>query len=391
MIKLDKDIQDISRMIIKARRDLHQIPELGFKEYKTHEYIISFLKELEINSIEKAAGTGVLAYFKGSEGKRTIAFRADIDALPITEKTDVEYSSLHSGMMHACGHDGHTSILLGLAIYLSQNREKIKDNILLIFQPAEEGPGGAEIIVKEGIFKKYNVDSIYGLHLYPEVNEGMVGVKNGPIMAQTGEFDIHIKGKSGHGAMPHNSKDSIVIASELVNSIQNIISRNIDPVEPAVITIGKIEGGERRNVIAGEVIMEGTMRAFNESVYKMMKRKMKIISKSLAMAQDCEIDIIFRDMYPFVNNDKKLVDNFIAAIGKENIEIVKPQMTAEDFSYYQRVVPGLFFFLGVRNEEKGYVYSLHNSKFNFNEEVLAAGVQIYINTLVYNNSLENGI
>lgn len=388
MIKLDKDIRGISQTIIEIRRDLHQIPELGFKEYKTNKYIIDFLKELEIDTIEKTAGTGVLAYFKGNEGKKTIAFRADIDALPISERTDVEYSSLHKGMMHACGHDGHTAILLGLAMYLSKNRSKIKDNMLLIFQPAEEGPGGAEVIVKEGVFERYNIDSIYGLHLYPDVEEGKIGLKTGPIMAQTGEFDIHIKGKSGHGAMPHNSKDSIVIASELVNSIQNIISRNIDPVEPAVITIGRIEGGERRNVIAGEVIMEGTMRAFNELVYKKMKRKMKIISKSLAMAQDCEIDIVFRDMYPFVDNDKKLVDNFITAIGEEHIEIVKPQMTAEDFSYYQRAVPGLFFFLGVGNKEKGYVYSLHNSKFNFNEEVLASGVQIYVNTLIYNKSLE---
>lgn len=388
MIKLDRDIQDISKVIIKARRDLHQIPELGFKEYKTNAYIINFLKNLEIDEIAKTAGTGVLAYFKGSQGSKTIAFRADIDGLPINERTEAEYASLHSGMMHACGHDGHTAILLGLAMYLSQNRRRIKDNILLIFQPAEEGPGGAEIIVKEGVFKEYNVDSIYGLHLYPDVEEGKIGLKPGPIMAQTGEFDICIKGKSGHGAMPHNSKDSIVIASELVHSIQHIISRNIDPVEPAVITIGRIEGGERRNVIAGEVIMEGTMRAFNESVYKSMKRKMKIISKSLAMAQDCEIDIVFRDMYPFVDNDKKLVDNLVAAIGKEHIEIVKPQMTAEDFSYYQRSVPGLFFFLGVGNKEKGYVYSLHNSKFNFNEEVLASGVQIYVSTLIYNESLE---
>ncbi|WP_432663921.1 amidohydrolase [Wukongibacter baidiensis] len=388
MIKLDKDIRDISQSIIKARRDLHQIPELGFKEYKTNEYITNFLKKLEIDNIEKTAGTGVMVYFKGSEGNKTIAFRADIDALPISERTDVEYSSQHNGMMHACGHDGHTAILLGFAMYLSQNRAKIKDNILLIFQPAEEGPGGAEIIVKEGVFKRYNVDSIYGLHLYPDVMEGKVGLKSGPIMAQTGEFDIHIKGKSGHGAMPHNSKDSIVIASELINSIHHIISRNVDPVEPAVITIGRIEGGERRNVIAGEVVMEGTMRAFNESIYKKMKRKMKIVSKSLAMAHDCEIDVVFRDMYPFVDNDKKLVDNFIAAIGEEHIEIVKPQMTAEDFSYYQRAVPGLFFFLGVRNEEKGYVYSLHNSKFNFNEDVLAAGVQIYVSTLIHNNSLE---
>jgi len=388
MIKLREAIQSLTEEIIQIRRDLHQIPELGFKEYKTSEYIMEFLEGIEVEIIEKTANTGVLAYFKGTEGNKTIAFRADIDALPVAEKTDVPYHSLHEGMMHACGHDGHTAILLGLAKYLSINRSKIKDNILLIFQPAEEGPGGAEIIIKEEVLKRYNVDSIYGLHLYPEVKEGKIGLKTGPLMAQTGEFDIYVKGKSGHGAMPHCGNDSIVIASELVNSIQHIISRNLDPIEPAVITIGRIESGERRNVIAGEVTMEGTMRAFNESIYKKMKRKMKIIAKSLAMAHDCEIDIVFRDMYPFVNNDKGLVDNFIKAVGKEHIEIVKPQMTAEDFSYYQREVPGLFFFLGVRNEEKNFVYPLHNSKFNFNEIVLAAGVELYVRILIHNNALE---
>lgn len=387
MIKVNRLIQELSEEIVKVRRDLHQIPELGFEEYKTNSYIMSFLENLNVDIVEKTAGTGVVAYFKGNEGKKTVAFRADIDALPVVEKNDISYCSKHEGKMHACGHDGHTTILLGLAKYLSLNKSKIKDNILLIFQPAEEGPGGAEIIIKEEVLKNYNVSSIYGLHLYPDIPQGKIGIKPGPIMAQTGEFDIVIKGKSGHGAMPHNAKDSIVIASELVGLIQQIVSRNIDPIEPAVITIGRIEGGERRNVIAGEVTMEGTMRAFNDSIYKKMKRKMTIMSKSLAMAHDCEIDIIFRDMYPFVNNDKKLVDEFIEAIGRDNIEIVKPQMTAEDFSYYQRDVAGLFFFLGVRNEEKDFIYSLHNSKFNFDEDVLLKGIQVFINILEHSEAL----
>lgn len=387
MVNIDKAVERMKDEIIQIRRELHQIPELGFEEFKTNMYINKFLKKLNIDAYEKTAETGILAYFKGQEGDKTVAFRADIDALPILEKTDAPYSSFHKGKMHACGHDGHTAILLGLAKYLSFNKSKIRDNILLIFQPAEEGPGGAEIIIKDKVLKRYNVNSIYGLHLYPDIEEGKVGVKSGPIMAQTGEFDIFIKGKSGHGAMPHNAKDSIVIASELVGSLQQIVSRNLDPIEPAVITIGRIEGGERRNVIAGEVVMEGTMRAFNESVYKKIKRKMTIIAKSLAMAHDCEIDIVYRDMYPYVNNDNKLTDNFIEAIGRENVEIVKPQMTAEDFSYYQREVPGLFFFLGVRNEEKDFIYSLHNSKFNFSEEVLLTGIQTYIKILIHNRTI----
>lgn len=388
MIEFNEVRQDLVDRVIQIRRDLHQIPESGFKEYKTCEYIMGFLKGLGIGKLEVTARTGVLAYFKGYEGKRTIAFRADIDALPITEKTDVAYTSKHDGYMHACGHDGHSAILLGLANYLSLNKRKIKDNILLIFQPAEEGPGGAEIIINEGVLKNYKVDCIYGLHLYPDVSEGKIGIKAGPLMAQTGEFDIYVKGKSGHGAMPHSGKDSIVIAAELVNSIQNIISRSLNPIEPAVITIGKIEGGERRNIIAGEVVMEGTMRAFSDSIYKKMKRKMTIIAKSLAMAHDCEIDVVYRDMYPFVDNDKRLVEEFIEAVGRERIEIVKPQMTAEDFSYYQKEIPGIFFFLGVKNEDLGFVYPLHNAKFNFNESVLAMGVEAYIKTLFHKDVLE---
>ena len=388
MIEFNEVKKDLLKEIVQIRRDLHQIPESGFKEYKTSEYILGFLKGLNVDKIEKTARTGALAYFKGCEGNRTIALRADIDALPITEKNDVEYISKHQGYMHACGHDGHTAILLGLARYLSQHKMKIKDNILLIFQPAEEGPGGAEIIIKEDTLKKYNVDCIYGLHLYPDVEEGKIGIKTGPLMAQTGEFDIYVKGKSGHGAMPHSGKDSIVIAAELINSIQNIISRSLDPVEPAVITIGKIEGGERRNVLAGEVVMEGTLRAFSDSIYNKMKRKMTIIAKSLSMAHDCEIDIVYRDMYPFVDNDKRLVEEFIEAVGREHIEIVKPQMTAEDFSYYQREVPGLFFFLGTKNEAMGFTYPLHNARFNFNESVLAMGVEVYIKALLHKNALE---
>ncbi|MCT4565891.1 MAG: N-acetyldiaminopimelate deacetylase [Maledivibacter sp.] len=388
MIKINNVIQEMGNEIIRIRRELHRIPELGFEEYKTSSYILSFLDKLNADVIEKVAGTGAIAYYKGSEGRKTLAFRADMDGLPVIEKTDAQYSSLHEGKMHACGHDGHSAILLGLAKYLSMNKSTIKDNILLIFQPAEEGPGGAEVIIKEEVLKKYNVDSIYGLHLYPDIPQGKIGIKAGPLMAQTGEFDIVVKGKSGHGAMPHNANDSVVIASELVGLIQQIVSRNLDPVEPAVITIGRIEGGERRNVIAGEVTMEGTMRAFNDSIYKKMKRKITIISKSLAMAHDCEIDIVFRDMYPFVDNDNKLVDEFIKAIGVDDIEIVKPQMTAEDFSYYQREVPGLFFFLGVRNEEKDFVYSLHNSKFNFDENVLLTGVQAYVSILSHSDALE---
>lgn len=388
MIHISSEIENLTDEIINIRRYLHQIPELGFEEYKTSEYIAKYLEKLDVKVFKNVAQTGVLGYIEGSDSKRTIAFRADIDALPVKENTGVFYCSKHDGKMHACGHDGHMAILLGLAKYLSINREKIRDNVLLIFQPAEEGPGGAEIIVNEGILKRFNVDCIYGLHLYPEVKEGKVALRSGPLMAQTGEFDIYVKGKSGHGAIPQNSIDSILISAGLVNSFQSIISRNISPIDSAVLTIGRIEGGERRNVIANKVSMEGTLRAFKESVYKKIKERMVSIVKGLEVSYDCEIDLIFRDMYPPVNNNENLVNSFINIIGEENIEAIEPQMISEDFSYYQKEVPGLFFFLGVRNEKEGYIYSLHNSQFNFNEKVLITGVQIYVDLLKCNKSID---
>ncbi len=385
MTDKSNDVISLMDEVIDIRRTLHQIPEIGFEEFKTRDFILKFLKNINIKTYG-TAGTGVLGYIEGSEGRSTIAFRADIDGLPILEKNNTSFDSKHQGMMHACGHDGHMTILLGLAKYLSQNIGRLRSNILLIFQPAEEGPGGAEVIVNEGILEKFNVDSIYGLHLYPEIDEGKVALRSGPLMAQTGEFDITITGKSGHGAIPQNSIDSIVAASNLINGLQSIVSRSIDPISPAVLTVGKIYGGERRNVIAGEVILEGTVRAFEESVYNTIKTRMKSLSEALEKGFDCTVNIVFRDMYPPVNNHKELTESFINAI--EDVEIISPQMIAEDFSYYQKKVPGVFFLLGVRNEEKGFVYSLHNSKFNFDEKVLIKGIEIYVRLLEHNGSVD---
>ncbi|RKD27313.1 hippurate hydrolase [Caminicella sporogenes DSM 14501] len=381
MIQVCKEIENLSDEIINIRRYLHQIPELGFEEYETSKYIAKYLEDIGIQVYKNVAKTGVVGYIRGNNPKRTVAFRADIDALPVEENTKVPYCSKYLGKMHACGHDGHTAILLGLAKYLSLNKDKLRDNVLLIFQPAEEGPGGAEVIIREGILKKFKVDCIYGLHLYPEVEEGKVALRSGPLMAQTGEFDIYIYGKSGHGAIPQNAVDSIIISADVINSLQTIISRSINPIKPAVLTIGRIEGGERRNVIAGKVVLEGTIRAFEESVYNKIKDRMIEILKGKEIVHNCKIELIFRDMYPPVNNDENMVNRFIDIIGKENIEIIDPQMISEDYSYYQRELPGLFFFLGVRNEKEGYIYPLHNSQFNFNERVLAMGVQIYVNLL----------
>ncbi|QZY56273.1 M20 metallopeptidase family protein [Crassaminicella profunda] len=388
MIHIEKEIIKIKEEVILTRRELHKIPEIAFEEEKTSGFIVEKLEEYGVKVYKNIAKTGVIGYLKGSVGEKTIAFRADMDALNIEEATKLSYRSKHKGMMHACGHDAHMGVVLGLAKYLSMNKEKLIDNIVFLFQPAEEGPGGARPMIEEGVLEKFHIDKIIGLHVYPEVKEGRVGCKKGPMMAQTGEFDIVIYGESGHGAIPQKAKDSIVIAANLITSYQTIVSRSINPVKGAVLTIGKMWSGERRNIIAANAHLEGTLRAFHEDVYKKMKERMIDLAKGIEKMYDCRIDIIFRDMYPAINNDADLVDTLIKAVGRENIDLVEPQMIAEDFSYFQKEIPGLFFFLGVRNEKEEAIYPLHNCCFNFHEDVLLMGIQVYVNILRTMNGFE---
>lgn len=360
--------------IVENREFLHRIPELGFKEFKTSKYIFKKLKEYGYQ-VEKVAGTGVVGFRKGTDSSdSTIAFRADMDALALREQTGLAFSSVMENRMHACGHDGHMAILLGLARYVSELPE-IGKNILLIFQPAEEGPGGAEVIVRNNLLKKYSVEAIFGLHIHPSVAEGMIAVNHGPIMAECGEINIRVKGRGGHGAMPEKGIDSIYVACQLINSYQSIISRNIEAVEGGVISVGKIVGGEARNIMAEEVCFEGTIRAYREDVYETIKRRISEINRGFELAHGVEIEEYIEDMYPAVVNDFALYNRMLEAFEEEEIEVLKPMMIAEDFSYYQKEVPGLFYILGSRNEEKGYAYPLHHCKFNFDENVLYRGVE----------------
>lgn len=381
MINIEQKIKELKEEVISIRRELHQIPESGFEEEKTSDFIIKKLSEYGIEVHKNIAKTGVVGYLKGRAGEKTIAFRADMDALSISEETGADYQSKHCGMMHACGHDAHMSVLLGLAKFLSLHKENLVDHIVFLFQPAEEGPGGAEPMIEEGVLSRFNVDKIIGLHVYPEVEEGKIACRKGAMMSRSGEFDVHIHGQSGHGAIPHKANDAIIIAANLISAYQTIISRNVSPIEGAVLTIGKMWGGEKRNIIAPNVTLEGTIRTFSEDVYIKIKNRMMEVKKGLELAYNCSIEVVFRDMYPAVVNDKDLVDLLSNAIGEGNMEVIEPQMIAEDFSYFQRKIPGLFFFLGVRNEEKGYTYPLHNCKFNLNEEVLLTGIQVYVNLL----------
>lgn len=381
MINIDKEVALLKNDILEIRRVIHQMPEKGFEEYQTSKYIKNKLSEYGIDEVHDFAKTGVVGLLKGSKGKKTTAFRADMDGLPVCENTNLAYKSKKEGFMHACGHDGHMAAVLGLAKYAAQNRYTIHDNLIFIFQPAEEGPGGAEVMIKEGIIEKYHIDRIIGMHIFPEYPQGKVASRSGALMARNGEINITVKGQKAHGAMPHKGVDAIVIAANLITAFQSIVSRNINAMESAVLTIGKIQGGEAENIIADEVRMNGTMRAFSDDVYNKLVQRILEISKGLEQAYTCNIDIDFNHMYRIVNNDPFLEQSLKKAVGADNYIQADLAMVSEDFSFYQQRVPGLFFFLGSLNEEKGYTYPLHSGKFNFDEEILVSAIQTYLNLL----------
>ena len=358
------------------RKVLHEIAEVGRKEFRTSIYIREQLDRMGVK-YDKWLGTGTAGIIKGKNPKRTIAFRADIDGL-----------TTENGIQHLCGHDGHTSILLGLTEFINDNRERLNDNFVFIFQPAEEGPGGAEALIEEGVLKAYDVDMIYGLHVYPEIPEGKIGIREGYFMAQIGDFEIDIKGKCAHGASPEKGTDAIAVFSSFVNALQSIISRNVSPLENAVLSIGKIDGGSRRNTIAENVHMEGTVRCFKPDIYAMLKRRIYEMADGFSKAYNCDIKVTIRDDYHPVNNDKEMTREFIEAVGKDKIIILDPLMISEDYSYYQEQVPGIFFMLGARNEEKGYINGLHSLKFNFDEKIFMNALNAYISILEYKGALD---
>ena len=278
-----KDIAYIDQIVKQHRTNLHKIAELSHEEFKTAKYIRDYLDKLGIE-YETPLETATVGIIKGKNPKKTIAFRADIDALP-TE----------NGAEHLCGHDGHMSILLGFLEYIKDNQDSLNDNIVFVFQPAEEDTGGAERLMKAGVFKKYNVDEVYGLHIHPDFPEGYIGCKAGYLMAQNGEIDVEIIGKSGHGAIPQNTIDGIVIGANFVTAVQSIVSRNINPMEGAVLTFGKMTAGSVRNIIAETVKLEGTMRCFNPDVYETMRKRLLEFAKGFEVAYNCTVNVHIED------------------------------------------------------------------------------------------------
>jgi len=379
MVSLDKDILALEKEVIAHRRWLHSHPEIGFEVYKTRDYILEQLNKYGFDEVSLLAGTGIKAVMRGKVGARTLAFRADMDALAIEEKTGLEFASKRKGFMHACGHDGHMAILLGFAQWLSQNKDNIDDNFVLVFQPDEEREGGALPMIKEGLLDAPKVDAIFGLHVLPDIPQGKIGVKAGPLMAQTCEVDIEVMGKSAHCATPHKGVDTIVAAAHFINALQSIITRTIDSSQEAVFSIGRIYGGDTRNILAEQVTLECTVRTFSDDLYQNIKGKVLDLLEGMEKSHGVKSSYNEGVYYPPVINHEEWTQKLINILPKEQYMEAKPLMIAEDFSYYQREVPGVFMFLGSYNQAKGYIHPLHSNRFNFDEEILLYGVQLYKN------------
>lgn len=385
--KIQSAAKEFLSEITSIRRHIHANPELSFQEHKTVEYVSGQLTSFGITNQKRSAETGLVALLEGKNpGRKTIALRADMDALPIQETNDVEYRSKNNGVMHACGHDVHTSSLLGAAKILSRLKNDtsapgagFEGTIKFIFQPGEEKlPGGASLMIKDGVLKNPVPQSIIGQHVMPQIVTGKVGFRSGLYMASTDEMYVTVKGKGGHGAMPHLNIDPVLIASHIIVALQQVVSRMAQPIMPSVLSFGKVIANGATNVIPDEVYMEGTFRTFDETWRAAAHEKMKILAEKIAegMGGSCDFRVVRG--YPVLKNDATLTararNSAEQYLGKENVTDLDMWMAAEDFAYYSHEAPACFYRLGVRNEKKGITSPVHTSTFNIDEDALVTGM-----------------
>lgn len=405
---LMRDARRLFEELRAIRRDIHMHPEIGLEEVRTADIVSSYLEALGIETKTGVAGTGVVGLLKGNKtsameegiqgrvgvvnplkdnnpspagrphSPRVIALRADMDALPIQDKKDVEYSSKIPGKMHACGHDGHVAMLLGAAKLLAHRRNAFRGTVKFLFQPAEEGPGGALPMVEEGCLENPHVDAVVGIHVHTEMPVGKIGIKYGPCSASADSIRIRIMGCGGHGAMPHRSIDAVVVAAHVILALQTVSSREVDPVEPVVVTVGAIHGGYRHNVIADEVSMEGTVRCFNQDLRQELPDRIKRIIDGVTRAFRAQYEFAYDFGYPPLINDDALTrfvaDSIRAFLGDEAVQVMKePSMGAEDFSYFARAVPGTFIRIGAAKSGNAVNHPSHSPLFDFDERAIPIG------------------
>ena len=373
-----KLVREHKDLITKLRRDLHLIPEPAYTEKKTSAYVADYLGRQGLEVQTGIAQTGVVGLMKLTRPGKTLMIRSDMDALPVTEATGLPFASTHEGAMHACGHDGHMSMVLGAATILNKVKDKLNGNIKFLFQPAEEGPGGAKPMIEAGVMENPHVDFSVGCHVWPAIPEGSIGVKAGYLMAAMDRFDIRIIGKGGHGAMPHLCVDALEVGTQVVNALQRIASRQMNPLSPTVVTVGSFQAGSTFNVIPGEAEMCGTIRTFDRDIWKSWPERVEKIVRGVCGSMGADYELKYTQGYPPLLNDESMAEvvRKCAAdvVGEERVIEPEQTMGGEDMAFYLEKSKGCFFFLGVGREGCA---PLHNPKFDLNEDVLLAGVETY--------------
>jgi amidohydrolase len=378
--------QDLQSRLVEIRRHLHQHPELSFKEFETFYYITSCLDGWEI-PYRKVGETGIAVDIVGEQGEGAhIGIRADIDALPIEEKTGLSFSSVNRGVMHACGHDGHSTILLGTVYQLYHMKERFGGRVRCIFQPGEESDGAAEQMISQGILQNPSVDEMYALHLWPHLPLGTVGVKYGGITASCDTFRIVIEGKGGHSARPHQAIDAIAISAQLIQALSYLANKGMNPVDPVVIHIGKIQGGSASNIVADEVILEGTARAISSETRARIKERVIGLTQTVVESLGAKAKVTYKDSHPPVINDDGATGAVEQAVkelyGEQAVSRLKdPSMGADDFGAFAEMVPSSYFRLGIRQEGTE-SYDLHHPQFYFDEQAIPIGVEVFTWTVL---------
>lgn len=367
--------------MVEWRRHLHRNPELSYKEQETAVFVAEKLESFGIEVRRGIGGHGLIGTVRGALPGRTVALRADMDALPLKEESGAEYASERDGVMHACGHDGHTASLLGVARYFAERRATLRGEVRLLFQASEEVcPGGAKPLIEGGALE--GVDAVYGVHLWTPLPTGTVASAAGPMMASTDEFFVDIIGRGGHGGMPHETVDSIVAASALVMQLQTVVSRSVDPLRPAVLSIGTINGGFAQNVVAEKTRITGTVRTFDEETRALIRRRIEVMSRLVAETYGASAEVEYLVGYPALVNDASEAERFFriasAALPGFAVEQAVPLMPAEDFAYYLQERPGCFMLVGAGNSEKGFVYPHHHPRFDFDESAMKASASLLI-------------
>ena len=372
--------EDVAARVVELRREIHRHPELGFEEVRTQALVERELKELGIES-RRAAKTGVVGIIRGGKTGHVVALRADMDALPLDERSGEPFSSEVQGIMHACGHDAHTAMLLGAARVLQSIRDDLHGDVVLLFQPAEEGPGGAEPMIAEGALENPKVEAVAMLHVDTRLAAGEIGITPGPVNASADEFRVTVQGRGGHGGYPHTAADAIPATAAMILALQNIASRETDPLKSVVVTVGTIAGGYRNNIIADRVELSGTFRAHDPHIRDGLEARAKRILDGVASAYGVKASLTVLYGYPPVVNDATLAENFSAYMKSASRLVVQrpePTMGAEDFAYFARAVPGLHVRLGIRSEKSGATFPGHSAQFRLDEDALPVGVQTLV-------------